>query len=111
MALDGDRSQAETAIGALAVGKGLATRWTRQRSTLLASLSGWSASKARRELADLQAKVASLPTAGNEGIVAWAQWSNAVHHALQPVMKDLAAAGRRTSSRRRRPWSQPPAGR
>ena len=94
LALQGQQPKAQRlAVGALAATKSLATRHAERRRLLLATVADRSVRNARGAVQTLETRLAQLPTDGDEGVKAWADWNNAMAATLAPAMPALAKAG------------------
>lgn len=88
-----DDTALRQALGAVAVAKGLPLRYAMRRRALLAELEGFRPGAARSAIERLEGELLHIPTAGEAGVRAWADWSNRYAAAWQPLMPQLQRAG------------------
>lgn len=80
-------------IAEIAAAKGLQHRFVQRRRQLLADLQTPRAFQDRSRIAVLERELRSLPTEGEVGVRAWADWQNRYAWAWQPLAQDLTRAG------------------
>lgn len=81
------------ALGAVAVSKGLPLRLAMRRRALLAEIDGIRSRSTRAEIDRMEAELLQMPTDGETGMRAWADWANRYALAWQPLMPQLKQAG------------------
>lgn len=88
-----DSTHQRFAVGAIAASKSLVNRYLQRRRSLLATLDDRAVQRARQQIIALEQQKLQMPTDGEAGVKAFADWSNQEFAALSPAMPALRKAG------------------